>query len=107
MDFSAGGSALGGSGGHGGGTATPCDESAFTDLIDDMVAESAPRAFAVVQVYGKQRDARIAAWGLAWEEQVEIVGVGGGVRMCVRSPERACWMLSRADDVSVRLVWLS
>lgn len=106
MDVRAAGAALGGLGSYGGGTATPWDESGFTDLIDDMVAESAPRAFAVVQVYGERLDARIAAWGLAWKERAEIVGVDGGPQMCVRSPERACWMLSRADDVSARLVWL-
>lgn len=107
MVVTAGGSGLGGSDRDRAGTAVPWNEATFTDLIDDIVAESAPRAFAVVQVYGDRRDARIAAWGLAWEEQVEIVGVGGGARMCFRSLERACWILSRADDVSARLVWLS
>lgn len=81
-------------------------EPAFTDLIDDMVAASAPRAFAVVQVLGERLDARIAAWGLAWEGQAEIVGIGGGARVCVRSPERVCQLLGRNDEVSARLVWL-
>lgn len=85
---------------------SPWDESAFTDLIDDMVAASAPRTFAVVQVYGERLDARIAAWGLAWEGQAEIVGVDGGLRVCIRSPERACQLLGPTNEVSARLVWL-
>lgn len=88
------------------GTVSPWDESTFTGLIDDMVTESAPRAFAVVQVYGERLDARIVAWGLAWEGQAEIVGVDGGSRVCVRSPERACRLLGHAGDVTARLVWL-
>ncbi|MBC6448073.1 hypothetical protein GPZ80_12935 [Actinokineospora sp. HBU206404] len=71
-----------------------------------MVAESAPRTFAVVQVFGERLDARIAAWGLAWDGQAEIVGVDGDLRIGVRSPERACRLLAQPHDVSARLVWL-
>ncbi len=88
------------------GVIAPWDESVFAELIEDMVVKSAPRAFAVVQVYGERLDARIAAWGLAREGQAEIFGVDGGLRMCVRSPERACWMFGNAADISTRLVWL-
>ena len=40
-----------------------CDEAEFNELVDELVADEAPRLFAVMQVYGEQVDGRIAAWG--------------------------------------------
>ncbi|MGH3897610.1 MAG: hypothetical protein ACRDTA_05030 [Pseudonocardiaceae bacterium] len=41
-----------------------CDEAEFTELIDEMVAEEAPRLFAVVQEYanGWTAGSRPGAW---------------------------------------------
>jgi hypothetical protein len=42
-----------------------------------MVAAHAPRIFAVVQEWGERVDARIAAWGLSFEDHAELLGVDG------------------------------
>ncbi|WP_433262066.1 hypothetical protein ACQPZF_28490 [Actinosynnema sp. CS-041913] len=78
----------------------------FEEFVSEMVADDAPRLFAVVQVYGEQEDGDVAAWGLAFEDHAEVLRVGGGTRMRLRSPDRAVRLLSRAPDVSARLVWV-
>ncbi|MDQ3577921.1 MAG: hypothetical protein M3443_10055 [Actinomycetota bacterium] len=89
------------------GLAPMCDEPGFTSAINSMIAQSAPRLFAVVQVFGERFDARIAAWGMAWEDGTEVFGLDGHPRMSVSSPERARGLLSlEAEDVVAHLVWL-
>ncbi|MFJ7999845.1 hypothetical protein ACIQ7D_22340 [Streptomyces sp. NPDC096310] len=76
-----------------------------------MVADSAPRLFAVVRSYEpegagpEEADAWVAAWGMAFEEHAEVVSVCGGTRMSVRSLERAVGRFGRGDHTSARVVW--
>lgn len=39
-----------------------CSEKDFDDLLVQLVTDSAPRTFAVVQEYGQRVDGHIAAW---------------------------------------------
>jgi hypothetical protein len=84
-----------------------CDEAEFTELIDELVAEQAPRLFAVVQEYGKRADGRIAAWGMAFADYAEVVGVVRGVHVSVCSPERATRACRRRPHITTRLVWVN
>lgn len=88
-------------------TAGPlCGEVEFTELIDQMVAENAPRVFAVVQELGDRVDGWIAAWGMAFEDRVEVIGADGGLRMTLQAPEAALRGYRWGGCVSARLVWL-
>ena len=49
--------------------------------MDGLVADFAPRVFAVVQEYGDRVDGRIAAWGVAFTDHTEVIGVVGTVRI--------------------------
>ncbi|MEB3371594.1 hypothetical protein [Saccharopolyspora mangrovi] len=82
-----------------------CGEAQFQELVQDLVEDEAPRLFAVVQEYGDRVDCRIAAWGMAFSDRVEVVSVRGGLRMKLSEPEDSlCWF--RLDNfVSARLVW--
>jgi hypothetical protein len=44
---------------------TLSDDTEFTNLITAMVADHAPRMFAIVLEHGDHLDAAITAWGLA------------------------------------------
>jgi hypothetical protein len=84
-----------------------CDEEEFVELMMEMVAEEAPRLFALVQELGERADGRIAAWGLAFEDgPAEVVGVVPGTRMTLRSPESAVRRFSAGEHVRARLVWV-
>ncbi len=83
-----------------------CGEQEFIELINEMVADQAPRLFAVVQEHGERVDARVAAWGLAFEDRAEVVGASGGVRMLLAGPESAVRMYGRRPGLSARLVWV-
>ena len=84
-----------------------CDEAEFTELVAELVAEEAPRLFAVVQEYGERVDGRIAAWGMAFEDYTEVVGVDRRVHVSLCSPERAVRTFSRRPHITARVVWVN
>lgn len=89
-------------------TLTPlCDEAEFIELVDELVDDEAPRLFAVVQEYGERVDGRIAAWGMAFEDHAEVIGVDHGVHVRLRSPERAARAFRRRPHITARLVWFN
>lgn len=81
------------------------DEPEFTAMLDNMVADEAPRLFAVVQEYGDRVDATIAAWGLAFADHAEVVSSGRRLRMNLRTPENALRLFTAGSHVHARLVW--
>lgn len=83
-----------------------CGEAEFSELIDQMVAENAPRVFAVVQELGDRIDGWIAAWGMEFEDRVEVIDADGGLRMTLQAPETALRGYRWGGCVSARLVWL-
>lgn len=90
-------------------TGTPplCGEEEFADLLEQLVADNAPRTFAVVQEYGDRVDGQIAAWGLAFDDHVEVVGTEGGLRMTLGSAERVRRALTWGSHITARLVWVN
>jgi hypothetical protein len=84
-----------------------CDEAEFTELVGELVAEHAPRLFAVVQEYGERADGRIAAWGMAFEDYAKVIGVDRGVHLSLCSPERAMRAFSHRPHITARLVWVN
>ena len=83
------------------------DELQFAEILDGMVADFAPRVFAVVQVYGERVDARIAAWGMACEDHVEVFGVDGWMPMTMQAPEDALPGFSWGRHITTRVVWVN
>ncbi|MDQ2790230.1 MAG: hypothetical protein DLM60_18165 [Pseudonocardiales bacterium] len=83
-----------------------CGEAEFAELMAGLVADDAPRLFAVVQEYGDRVDGRIAAWGIAFEDCAKVVAVDHGLHMSLRSPERAVLAFSRRPHITARLVWI-
>lgn len=82
-----------------------CDEGKFATVLESMVADNAPQIFAVVQEYGDRVDARIAAWGIAFGDRVEVFSVERGMRMSLQSPEQAVFGFNLGSHVRARLVW--
>ncbi|WP_235079375.1 hypothetical protein [Amycolatopsis orientalis] len=84
-----------------------CDEPEFAEILEELVADEAPRIFAVVQEYGERVDGRIAAWGMAFADHAEVVSVTRGLRMSLQAPENALRMFKFGSHVRARLVWLN
>jgi len=63
--------------------------------------------FAVVQVYGERVDGRIAAWGMAFEDHVEVFDVDGGLPMTRQTPEDALPGFAWGRHITTRLVWVN
>ncbi|MGH3768385.1 MAG: hypothetical protein ACRDS0_19850 [Pseudonocardiaceae bacterium] len=84
-----------------------CDEPEFAAILEEMVADEAPRLFAVVQEYGERVDGRIAAWGLAFADHAEVVSVKRGLRMSLQAPENALRLFLLGKDIRTRLVWFN
>jgi hypothetical protein len=81
-----------------------CDRAEFDEEMAEMVAEEAPRLFAVVQERGDRVDGRIAAWGMAFTDHVEVVRDSGSVSF--RSAERVRWLFGLRQGVTAHLVWV-
>jgi hypothetical protein len=88
-------------------TATPlCEETEFAELLAGMVADEAPRLFAVVQELGERKDGRIAAWGMAFADRAEVVSVRPGLRLSLESADSTKRSFTVGDDIRARVVWL-
>ncbi|MGH3624505.1 MAG: hypothetical protein ACRDQ5_22420, partial [Sciscionella sp.] len=60
-----------------------------------------------VQEYGERVDARIAAWGMVFEDHAEVVGVDRGLRMSLQTPEDALRGFNFGSHIRARLVWFN
>jgi hypothetical protein len=83
-----------------------CDEAEFVELLDEMVADHAPRLFAIVQEYGERVDAKFAAWGMAFDDHVDVIGVGGSVHVGAPSADGLLRRFHFGNHVTPRLVWV-
>lgn len=84
-----------------------CGAAEFAELVAEMVAGAAPHLFAVVQEYGERSDGRIAAWGMAFEDHVEVVSVDNAAVTSLRSLERAVRGFSLHPNITARVVWVN
>jgi hypothetical protein len=84
-----------------------CGPEEFARLVTEMVTDDAPRVFAVVQEYGDRVDARIAAWGLAHPDHVDVIGVDGAVHLGAAAPETVLRRYGRRVNTSAHVVWPS
>jgi hypothetical protein len=81
-----------------------CDEAEFTELIQEMVDDEAPRLFAIVQEYGDRVDAHVAGWGMWFGDRAVAFDVDGGT-MIMRSMESAMRLFRGGPHVRPRLCW--
>ncbi|MET8697955.1 hypothetical protein ABZW10_03595 [Kitasatospora sp. NPDC004723] len=85
--------------------------SPFDRELCELVHDTAPKLFAVVQVHrpdGEEADGWVVAWGLATEEgPAHVVSIDGHTRMTLASPERALRLFTTRPDLTSRLVWLT
>jgi hypothetical protein len=84
-----------------------CDEAEFAQELAELVADEAPRLFAVVQEYGKRVDGRIAAWGLAFEDYADVIGLDHNIYVGLQSPERAVRIFSHHPHITAHVVWVA
>lgn len=60
-----------------------------------------------MQEYGDRVDARCAAWGMAFDDHAEVVGVDGTLRASASSPEDALRGFRFGSHITPRLVWVN
>jgi hypothetical protein len=80
-------------------------EEEYAELLAEMVAETAPRVFAVVEEYGERVDARVVGWGLAHPGHADVIGLNGVVLLGVAGPEKVLGRFARRERVTARIVW--
>lgn len=71
--------------------------------MEGLVADAAPRVFALVEEQGEREDGWVFAWGLAFEERVCVVRESGGLVESFESA--ACAHDTYARRRTLRLVW--
>ncbi|CAM3878026.1 hypothetical protein KIPE111705_29375 [Kibdelosporangium persicum] len=82
------------------------DEADFAKDVAEMVADHAPRLFAIVLEYGTQVDARIAAWGMELDEGAYMTTVDGRRQYALADAEGALRYIRGNPDTTPRLVWV-
>jgi hypothetical protein len=82
-----------------------CDAAEFAELMAEMVTDDAPRVFAVVEELGTRVDARVAGWGLAYADHVDVIGVDGGVHLGAAGPENILRRFGRRARITAHIVW--
>jgi hypothetical protein len=82
------------------------DPDTFAEILRGMVADYAPRMFAVVQEYGDRVDARIAAWGMAFEDHAFAVSEDSSTRHEADSPEDILFVFGLGAHVQPHIVWV-
>ncbi|MGH3828777.1 MAG: hypothetical protein ACRDQX_16640, partial [Pseudonocardiaceae bacterium] len=80
-----------------------CDEAEFAAEAEGLVADFAPQLFALLAEAGVRVDGRIVAWGMAFEDHVDVVGVLKPITRRFRCAERAHQAFSRRGKI--RLIW--
>ncbi|MFY9806805.1 MAG: hypothetical protein WCC38_13485 [Pseudonocardiaceae bacterium] len=68
-----------------------------------LVTDFAPRLFALVDEAGERVDNRVFAWGMAFEDRAEVVGVDPAIRGSFGSADSAHLVFSHRGKM--RLVW--
>ncbi|CCH30744.1 hypothetical protein ABZ816_00590 [Actinosynnema sp. NPDC047251] len=90
--------------------APPWTKEEFTGLMRELAEAEAPRLFALVEEYGEGQDARVAGYGLAYEDRADVNSVEGGFQLDSHSAERARTLFeisSRSAGVArVHVVWM-
>ncbi|MFC9425804.1 hypothetical protein [Streptomyces sp. NPDC056987] len=79
----------------------------FSKIMEEIVADTAPRLFAVFHEEGQEDDGWVAAWVLAFDDRAEVVTPGGALRLTTSSPEQAVRHFSRGEGVTAHLVWVA
>jgi hypothetical protein len=82
-----------------------CDEEMFVSILDEMVADEAPRMFAIVQEYGERVDARIAGWGMSFDDRAVAFDTEGTI-MKLQAAENALRGFGFGSHIRPRLVWV-
>ena len=81
------------------------DPAEFTDLVNGMVTDHAPRVFAVVEEYGNRVDAKVVGWGLAYDDHADVIGVHGAVHLGVAAPDKVLTRFGWGDRLTAHIVW--
>lgn len=87
------------------GLAPLCGREEFDQLMAELVADCAPRVFAVTHEYGDRLDGVIAGWEMAFQGYAEFVSASGGFRARLTGPERALRVVRGGAGVVPRLLW--
>ncbi|MFC0106462.1 hypothetical protein [Kibdelosporangium aridum] len=77
----------------------------FTTAVTEMVADQAPRLFAVVLEYGEQTDAHIAAWGMALDDGAYMTTTDGKNQYALAEPDNALRYVRSHTNITAHLVW--
>ncbi|MFB7907822.1 hypothetical protein ACFC1T_15430 [Kitasatospora sp. NPDC056076] len=83
----------------------------FDQELCALVLDTAPRLFAVVQVWGEglpDVDGWVAAWGVADHSgRTHVISIDGEARLTLASPNRALRHFAGRPGITARLVWLA
>lgn len=83
----------------------PGSEEEFAEEVRELVDADAPQVFALVEERGERLDGCVVAWGIAFDDHVNVLSVNGRRHANLPSVEHVHRAFSQRRKI--RLVWTS
>lgn len=82
-----------------------CSKEAFPAFMTALIADEAPRLFAIVIEHGNRADVDIAAWGMAFDDNAQVISTDGRERFNLGKPENALRHFRTDLHTTPHLIW--
>lgn len=83
------------------------EPAAFERLMEAIVRDYAPRRFAVVQELRDRADGRVAAWGLATDDDTfDLIDTETGHHITLHDLDVALRLYTQLPDIDARVQWI-
>jgi hypothetical protein len=90
---------------HGPGPQPLCSKEAFPAFLTALVADEAPRLFAIVIEHGDRADIDIAAWGMAFDDNTQVITTDRRQRFNLTNPVNALRHFRTDPNTTPHLIW--
>lgn len=77
------------------------EEEEFDRLVGELVADQAPRTFALVAERGERSDAKVVGWGMEFDDEVEVISAIGDYRLRFASLDGVVRLLAKRGKIRV------
>lgn len=77
------------------------EEAEFDRLVGELVADQAPRTFALVAERGERVDAKVVGWGMEFDDEVEVISAVGDYRLRFQSLDGVLRLLAKRGKIRV------
>jgi len=76
------------------------------DEITQLMISEAPRRFAILQELGERADGHVAAWGLAFDDELDMIDAETGTLHRAKKFDQTLRLYSHLPHVTAKVIWI-